>query len=322
MAYWMELPNYPLSTFRQQRRNSKLTLRATYEEMRAYYIHYVKRHRLIDFFRNGCEVTSIERIHPNTNDVLWEVRGHRIQDNSQFMIHAKYIVLASGMSHSTTRLLNIPNEKHTQSFTFTTYSEIENLIIEKQSLTSESKPLLIIGCGLTAVDVLLLCQQYSIPVLHVFRRSIDDYDLILNQLPASLYPEYERIKDSMKTSCQIRSWSYQCFPQSEIISLNENHSIQIRNLRTQTTNEFEISFIARLTGTDIDLPFFSPFDRTKSTELDLNPYTYECLHFENVYAIGALAGDRLVRFLQGGAFACAGNLMKTFFNHSQKTTKK
>jgi hypothetical protein len=29
-----------------------------------------------------------------------------------------------------------------------------------------------------------------------------------------------------------------------------------------------------------------------------------------MYALGALSGDKLVRFLQGGAFACAANLFK------------
>jgi hypothetical protein len=48
----------------------------------------------------------------------------------------------------------------------------------------------------------------------------------------------------------------------------------------------------------------------KNNGLHINPYTYECIDFENVYALGPLAGDKLVRFLQGGALACAANLFK------------
>ncbi len=68
--------------------------------------------------------------------------------------------------------------------------------------------------------------------------------------------------------------------------------------------------MARLTGAEIKLPFFPLLNPRKSTSLHINPYTYECIDFENLYALGALAGDKLVRFLQGGAFACAANLFK------------
>lgn len=225
MANWMELPNYSMSTFRQQRRahrsrtlnsietlNNEDPLRATYDEVRSYYINYVKKHRLMNFFRNGCEVTSIERVcvdAPFYDDIneeirapepLWEIRGYEEQSKSPFVIQAKYLVMATGIPQNLTRPLGILGEQTTQSFTHTTLTQIEDLVINQKRLTNKSKPLLVIGCGLTAIDVLLLCQQYSIPVVHVFRRSIDDNELVLNQLPSNLYPEYERIRDLIRQS--------------------------------------------------------------------------------------------------------------------------
>jgi thioredoxin reductase len=219
MANWMELPNYPMATFRQQRRASRSdlskenesigSLRATYEEIRSYYIHYVKRNRLINYFRNGYEITSIERVSIDapfyddlteeirTPEALWEIRGYNEQTKNPFILHAKYVVLASGISSEITRPLGIIGEETSQSFTYTNLYDIEQLITKKR-LRNNSKPLLVIGSGLTAIDVILLCQQYLIPVLHVFRRAIDDHELVLNQLPASIYPEYERIKELMK----------------------------------------------------------------------------------------------------------------------------
>jgi len=228
MADWMELPNYPMSTFRQQRRACRcrlatnhdqstvttddLSLRATYDEVRAYYIHYVKRNRLTNYFRNGCEIISIQRVSVDqpfyddlaeeihTPEPLWEIRGYNEQTKQQFIIHAKYVVLATGIPQNLTRPLGIIGEQASKSFTYTTLHDMEELIINKKTLTHHSKPVLVVGCGLTAIDVLLLCQEYSIPVLHVFRRTIDDHELVLNQLPANVYPEYERIRELIRQS--------------------------------------------------------------------------------------------------------------------------
>ncbi|UJR14789.1 hypothetical protein I4U23_001777 [Adineta vaga] len=340
MAHWMELPNYPMNTFRQQRRahrlrlaidnentstidNENLSLRATYDEVRSYYIHYVKRNRLTNYFRNGFEVTLIERApidEPFFDDSsgeiripesLWKIRGYEESTKLPFTIYTKYVVLATGIPQKTTIPLGIIGEQASQSFTYTCLSGIENLLVHEKRLSKNSKPLLIIGCGLTALDVLLLCQQHSIPVLHVFRRAIDDHELIFNQLSSSLYPEYEHIKELTKLSTSsLSDWSYQCCAQSEIISITEDGTVHIRNVRTQSITEYEISFVARLTGAEITNPFLQSITSKSKHGLQINPYTYECIDFENMYALGALAGDKLVRFLQGGAFACAVNLFK------------
>ena len=221
MADWMELPNYPMSTFRQQRQahqnrnkeikttNNNTPLRATYEEVRSYYIHYVRRHNLTKHFHNGCEVTSVQRVSRNapfyddlideirTPEALWEIRGYDKQTKNSFIIHAKYVVLATGIPQQITKPLGILGEQASQSFTYTNLHSIEELI-NKNQLRKNSKPLLVIGCGLTAIDVLFLCRQYSIPVLHVFRRAIDDHELVFNQLSPSMYPEYEGIKELIK----------------------------------------------------------------------------------------------------------------------------
>ncbi|UJR31928.1 hypothetical protein I4U23_019402 [Adineta vaga] len=343
MADWMELPNYSMATFRQQRRASRrrsipnsdqssistddASSRATYDEVRSYYFHYVKRNRLTNYFRNGHEITSIKRVsvdEPFYDDVseeihtpepLWEVRGYNEQTKESFIIHAKYVVLATGIPQNLTRPLGFIGEQASKSFTYTTLHEMEELILTKKRLTQNSKPVLVVGCGLTAIDVLLVCQEYSVPVLHVFRRAIDDHELVINQLPANVYPEYERIRELIRqstssTTSTISSWSYQCCPQSEVVSITEDGTAYIRNLRTHTTTDYDISIVARLTGSDVTVPFLSSLTVKKNNGLHINPYTYECLDYENIYALGPLAGDKLVRFLQGGALACAANLFK------------
>lgn len=68
--------------------------------------------------------------------------------------------------------------------------------------------------------------------------------------------------------------------------------------------------MARLTGSDVTIPFLPSLTAKTNNGLPVNPYTYECIDYENVYALGPLAGDKLVRFLQGGALACAASLFK------------
>ena len=221
MANWMELPNYSMGTFQQQRR-ARLGLRpdpparATYDEVRAYYIHYVRRQRLTGNFSNGCEVTSMERVCPDapfyddrtgeirTAEPIWKISGHDELTRATFVIHAKYVVLATGLSQEITRPLGLIGEQTSQSFTYTNLYAIENLIVNEKRLTTNSKSLLVIGCGLAAIDVILLCQQHSIPVLHVFRRAIDDHELVFNQLSATVFPDYERIKELIRQSSTVR----------------------------------------------------------------------------------------------------------------------
>lgn len=301
LADWMELPNYSMKTFREQRQRS-VSVRATYDEVRRYYLHYVKRHRLMKYFRSECQVISMERLLP---DGIWSIRGFDYLENRSFQYHCKFVVLATGVSQQLTRPLGIPNENDILSITLTNLPDVENLIIQQKRLTSESLPLLVVGSGLTAMDVILLCQRHSISVLHVFRLSIDDPEFVLNQFSSTIYPEYERLRELIRGS--TISDRYQCFPSSEIISIEPNGSTRIRHLRSHRVTDHSISFVARLTGGEFDLSFLR---RSSSNSLEIHPFTNQCFEMENVFAIGALAGEKLVRFLQGGAFACASQLWK------------
>ena len=197
MTNRMELPNYSFSLFRQQRRvdRTRNSQRATYDEVRAYFIHYVKRFGLKNFFRTGCRVTSIERVSSH-----WQIRGFDENQEKHFFICAKFLVLATGISESITRPLSCLGEETIHSLTYTNPLDIEDLIIRQKKLNEMSQPLLVVGFGPTAIDVILLCDRYSIPILHVFRRSIDDPELILNRYSSCIYPEYDRVRDLIRNS--------------------------------------------------------------------------------------------------------------------------
>jgi len=164
--------------------------------------------------------------------------------------------------------------------------------------------------------------------------------LVFHKLLSNMYPEYERLFEKIKQTieqnqqnnkCPTQSSSviikpalYQCFQMSEILSITENGTVHIRDLKTSKIFEQEISYVAKLTGSEAKLNFFDvehilaeneqnsneKSTHNKNNSLEINPYTYECLSIENTYALGPLAGDNLIRFLQGGAVACAASLYK------------
>ncbi|CAF3629224.1 unnamed protein product, partial [Didymodactylos carnosus] len=381
LANWMELPNYPFSTFRQQinqhensdnpHHNQKDSKRASYDEVRQYYKDYVKRQQLQKNFLNNREVTSIQRVcgepayydevkdEIRPTELLWEIRGHKTDTQKPFCIYAKYVVLATGTTQELTRPLDIIDKDQSHSFIKSTLTDIECLIKEKK-LTPDSKPLLVIGCGLSALDVVLLCEKYSIPVIHVFRKSIDDPDLVCNKLSSNTYADYEKLFEKMKHAVKQQQLIntqtpvlnihentnvssldkvptlYQCLPHCDILSITEDGIVHIRNLKLSTKTQliqykYNISYAAKLTGSEIKLNFFEDEGqhlgsiKTKTLQPNdnpilINPITYECAAVDHLYAIGPLVGDNLVRFLQGGACAVAASLLKALKSSNRKTS--
>lgn len=48
----------------------------------------------------------------------------------------------------------------------------------------------------------------------------------------------------------------------------------------------------------------------KRNPIDVEPFTYQSTQQEGLYAVGPLAGDNFVRFVQGGALAVASSLLR------------
>lgn len=66
--------------------------------------------------------------------------------------------------------------------------------IARGELDQSSDPVLVVGAGLTAADAVLATHHLNTPVYHAFRRSVNDPELIFNQLPKLLYPEYHKVR--------------------------------------------------------------------------------------------------------------------------------
>lgn len=205
--------------------------RATPEEMSSYYRNYVKIKGLQKNFVDNTYVTSVQKLcrghegkglengHGDQVDgevggrkegfgrngveclkngagSLWEVRGYqKVQHGTHvpFSVFTENVVLATGASDSPVRLHvegeNLP-------FVFHSVSDLA-LEIGRRKLDMNSDPVLIVGAGLCAADAVLCSCSSSVRVLHVFRRGVNDPDLIFKQLPKTLYPEYHKVYNMM-----------------------------------------------------------------------------------------------------------------------------
>lgn len=103
---------------------------------------------------------------------------------------AHNVVLATG-THDIPARLGVEGES--LPFVHHSFWELEAAICRGE-LSHMSDPVLVVGAGLTAADAVLATHHLNTPVYHVFRRSVTDPELIFNQLPKLLYPEYHKVR--------------------------------------------------------------------------------------------------------------------------------
>ncbi|XP_049586912.1 oxidative stress-induced growth inhibitor 2 [Syngnathus scovelli] len=233
LGIWMELPGVNYRDLIGGKRRDVTNDRATPEEISSYYRNYVKLKGLQKNFVDNTYVTSVQRLcrgHKMENlenglsrlgdqrvddcgdetfegnggesvsdggvGSLWEVRGYQqVQNNTHvpFSLFAENVVLATGASDSPVRL-NVEGED--LPFVFHSVSDL-GLAISLQKLDRNSDPILIVGAGLSAADAVLCACSHNVGVLHIFRKNVDDSDLIFKQLPKTLYPEYHKVYNMM-----------------------------------------------------------------------------------------------------------------------------
>ncbi|KAF7669734.1 hypothetical protein LDENG_00147000 [Lucifuga dentata] len=232
LGIWMELPGVNYRDLTNGKRRDVTSDRATPEEISTYYQNYVNLKGLQNNFVDNTYVTSVQKLsrgqqeglenrHANQEDgrvgdggnegfegnsvvseksvgggVLWEVRGYQqVQNDTHvpFSLFAENVVLATGASDSPVRL---GVEGEDLPFVFHSISDL-GLAVSQRKLDPKSDPVLIVGAGLSAADAVLCACNSNITVLHVFRKTIDNPDLIFKQLPKTLYPEYHKVYNMM-----------------------------------------------------------------------------------------------------------------------------
>ncbi|KAM9308414.1 oxidative stress-induced growth inhibitor 2 [Gastrophryne carolinensis] len=342
---WMELPGLKFKDWVSGKRRSMKSDRATPVEVAAYYKHYVKIMGIQRNFVSRTYITSVARpyrdqeesniqdsqdvpVEPcidkeNGEPLLkknWEVHGYRrAADGSHqpFCIFAESVILATGTFDAPARL-----EVQGEDLPFVSHSIAEfEEVVSKGRLSDIVDPVLVVGSGLTAADAILCAHNNNIPVIHAFRRRLNDPNLIFKQLPKKLYPEYHKVYNMMCTQLNTvaSNSAYTSYPEHVVVSFKPDRKCVLQCTGGQK-KVLQVAMALVLIGSHPNLFFLKEQGRNlghhddqpitcKGNPVEVDPYTYESSKEPNLFALGPLVGDNFIRFLKGGALAIARCLM-------------
>jgi len=254
--------------------------------------------------------TTLNNKDSQRSEYSWKLRGWCSKYSRCFNICAKTVVLACGTNDQPNMLRvsgeDLPFVKHYFSTT------------ELAQLSSQSKPVVVIGSGLSAADAITVLLEKRVPVCHVFHKSEAEAASPFATLSLVAYPEYTRVfrlvSGKMADSC------YRKYSKHVVNSFSEDGKCQISDVDKTVTQTLDCSMALVMIGSHADLNFISPevpisgVDPTKkfihptSNPLSVDPYTFAVSKVDNMYAIGSLTGDNFVRFVLGSALGVANHL--------------
>ena len=240
-----------------------------------------------------------------------------------FKYVAKNVVLACGSNKP--NVLGIPGEN--LPFVLHSLKELEGKI-SSGSCKRDQDPIMVIGAGLSAADAVIAALEHHLNVLHIFRRSAQDGNLIFKNLPAKMYPEYHNVH-RMMAGGRDHGAMYQSLEKQHLIEIFPDKRVKFHG--EATTETVRVSYVVVLIGARPNLDFFNPdcdnvddemtvdtrslgivsgAPVSKNNPVDINIYTHETVRHKGLYAMGPLIGDNFVRFLQGGALAITSDILK------------
>ncbi|ODM98978.1 Oxidative stress-induced growth inhibitor 2 [Orchesella cincta] len=272
----------------------------------------VRRHTISEIPVNSQNGRELRK----RNRTLWHVKGYTRDPanggrKKDFSYLTKHLVLATGSSDSP-NILNVPGEH--LDFVLHSLKHLEQLITSGQ-LNQDSDPVLIVGAGLSAADAIIAARFHSIPVIHVFRRTVDDKNLIFKQLPENMYPEYHKVYQMMQDPSSYDE--YKAFEQHVIAEIRPDRRVKL--MGPLSCGVVKVSHIVICIGSHPDLSFLRGIERNlgvhpglpidcKRNPIAIDVSTHESVREPGLFAVGPLVGENFVRFLQGGALAITNHL--------------
>ena len=311
--------------------------------------HYENTHRrpVPEFYRpTRREVATYLAAYPEAvgiNDSIYtrqEVARIRRQDGGfridSHGISCKYLVLASGTFSSL-----IPPRPLLQPLYALPYPN-----------TTSQAPLLVVGSGFTAAD--LIISQPSRKIIHIFKWDPDNRPSPLRACHPRAYPEYASIYRRMKLAARDalgpqglsspvgtkksnpffkeRDWDnfYEGLPNTFIEAVDVHDTSAVLTLKTSDGNLIErvISNIEYVIGRRGSLSYIDesiakeigqgseerrPLNKALISGRTLRPVVERTLQLApNVFVIGSLTGDSLVRFAYGSCVFAAREIMSRY----------
>ncbi|KAK4886042.1 hypothetical protein RN001_002313 [Aquatica leii] len=256
--------------------------------------------------------------HVSVNKPNWLIEVYNATTGSYIKYTCNDLVLANGTSDLPNKLAISENNENPPWLVHDVRSLELALDLYLINNFDNPDPVVVVGAGLSAADAIIATRCRNIPVLHVFRKK---HGNLGKQLPENMYPEYHKVHQMMQDGGSTYPL-YTALPECSLTEINTS-----KRMVTVTTNsneelKFHVSFAAVLIGTRPDLSFLPstfklgvhrnlPIDN-KTNNISINKSTYSVKGFENLYAMGPLAGDNFVRFIPGGALAIVSDLYKKY----------
>lgn len=332
---------------RQEEQIEPCTNRATITDVCNYYMSFVREKKLKKNFYDNHTVTSVRKVYRNNKAVdcesgesepccqsmtkhpyYWEVRGYRLVPNyhgnaqdmeperEDFCISCLSVVIATGT-------FDVPNKLGVggENLNHVSHSIHEfEAVINNKELQTGPDPVLVVGAGLSAADAVLMALQNQIPVVHAFRRGANDSSQILKKLPKNMYPEYHEIHSLMKGT--KKNTFYKPLPKQDVIEIKEDMKVLMKPHKVPSAEmtSLDISHVSILIGSRPDLGFLLnggcdigvlqkyPIE-SKHNPVDIDPYSYQSIQEQGLFAMGPLVGDNFVRFGLGGALGITNFLL-------------
>ncbi|PSN40456.1 Oxidative stress-induced growth inhibitor 1 [Blattella germanica] len=322
LASWMELPGIDFRSWEIEKYGgnsgvptSSRDTRASVASVAQYYHDYVQTQNLARFFRNNC--ISAETIDPETGvqycqpTAMWRVEGFDLTNNNQFCYISRRVVMATGSTDLPNRL-GVPGELSNPTWVI---HDLRLLEAALDRLVEDEE-------GDREADAVIAARFRSLPILHVFRKKAPELG---KQLPENMYPEYHKVHQMMGDG----GTSYPCYtalPEHRITEISSDHKVRVVG-PNDVVSVHKVSVVAILIGSHPDLNFLpaglalgarpSEAVDCRSNPVDIEPYTHRVIRAPpGMYALGPLAGDNFVRFLQGGAVAIASHIHKELKHHT------
>ena len=323
LVKWLQLPGYSFKEWYAENETKAANLpkvahvpgvhpgRTNALYVGLYYADYVKQMGLSGNFVNNARVTNVVQCGGNSSQ--WLVEGVQYNDHLEpepFSVRSDNVALACGA-------FNIPR---TLGITGEDYSFVHHKLadVDLDTLTTHKCPVLVVGCGLVALDSVLSLMARKIQVIHVFRRSAKDPELIINQL-SSAYADYLKLKGLMQNKGACNDY-YLPFPQHTLSEILPNKNVVVEHINRKVRFKLHVSKAIINIGLMPDLSFIANYEELKeepleefhikNNPLDIDLHTHECRSRKGLYALGPLVGDNFVRFISGGALAVTHGLFR------------
>ena len=296
--------------------------RPTRRDVSSYYAQYPKETGILSSTGLGRYVYQVER----TGDFGFLVRVLHSSENvgqlqtpMSYPIRCKHVVLASGIF---TRLLSPPPP----------LQQIPEYVASEAHNSNSSAPILVVGSGFTAADILLSARPNQ-KIIHIYKWDRTGSSPLKGCHP-SAYPEYAMVYRKMKLAV-INSATinptvseqplYEGLPNAEVISVTPNpcapdsFEVTFKLPECSTPVTRQVRCLAYFVGRRGDLSYLSPQIQAELGISHMAGYisgdtlrarvAADAQVTKGIFAIGSLTGDSLVKFGFGGGTYAAGRIL-------------